>query len=151
MSPAAAKRACVYGCDQDARTCPRHGRKAQQRTYDDRRGSAASRGYDAKWRRYTVAYRDKLHRLQVPRAGLCGARLPGAPATTDSLCAREGRIQIGTVVDHIVPVTGPDDPRFYDETNHQLLCGGPGSAGCHDRKRQRERGKSRASESVTRG
>lgn len=38
-----------------------------------------------------------------------------------------------SVVDHIVPITGADDPRFYDERNHQALCGS-----CHDAKRQRE-------------
>jgi 5-methylcytosine-specific restriction endonuclease McrA len=45
----------------------------------------------------------------------------------------EGFIVLGTVVDHIVPVTGPDDPKFYDAGNHQLLC-----HHCHNVKRQRE-------------
>jgi 5-methylcytosine-specific restriction endonuclease McrA len=40
------------------------------------------------------------------------------------------------MIDHIVPVTGPDDPRFWDMSNHQALCSR--AHGCHDRKRQRE-------------
>jgi hypothetical protein len=44
------------------------------------------------------------------------ARLPGAPLTDDSLCAKEGRIELGVVVDHIDPVTGPNDPTFYQPT-----------------------------------
>jgi 5-methylcytosine-specific restriction endonuclease McrA len=57
--------------------------------------------------------------------------------TADSECLQQGRTtevqgKFG-VTDHIVPVTGPDDPRFYDESNHQSLCNR-----CHNRKRQRE-------------
>ena len=32
-------------------------------------------------------------------------------------------------VDHIVPVDGPQDPLFWDESNHQGLC-----HDCHSRK-----------------
>ena len=46
---------------------------------------------------------------------------------------RTPRVEVATVVDHIMPVTGADDPRFYDPTNHQALC-----ERCHNVKRQRE-------------
>lgn len=136
--PRALARACRYGCPNDAATCPTHGRQAQAQAYDDRRGTAHARGYGATWRHYTEWFRAELFRLDVTRAGLCGARLPGAPPTHDSECQAKGYVVPGHVVDHIVPVTGPNDPRFYDPTNHQLLCDGRGN-GCHDRKRQRER------------
>lgn len=54
--------------------------------------------------------------------------------THDSVCAAKGLIVPGRVVDHIIPVTGPDDPRFYDQANHQYLCDR-----CHNAKRNRER------------
>jgi 5-methylcytosine-specific restriction endonuclease McrA len=63
--------------------------------------------------------------------------MPGAPETGDSVCKREGRVtQLangGGVVDHIEPVDGKDDPRFWDQANHAGLCDR-----CHDLKRQRE-------------
>jgi len=125
-------------CPNDATTCPDHGRTATAKAYDKRRGTASSRGYGGRWRRYAQWYRDELSRLNVPRAGLCGSRLPGAPETNDSRCAAKGRITYGRVVDHIQPVSGPDDPRFFDSTNMQLLCDGVTGHGCHDAKRQRE-------------
>jgi len=139
------------GCGQRA-PCPQHGKR--QATWTEPtdavirpvaqtlhgqaryRGSAHSRGYGERWRKYRKWFIAELFRLEVPRAGLCGARLPGAPMTQDSLCAQFGIITgeaLGTVLDHIVPVTGPNDPSFYVPEGHQLLC-----ARCHDRKRQSE-------------
>jgi 5-methylcytosine-specific restriction enzyme A len=135
--PAALLRACVYGCPHDATACPEHGRKAQAKAYDLRRGTRQARGYDERWTRYTQWFRDELARHGIPP--VCGARLPGTPPTQDSDCQREQRITQARVVDHITPVQGKDDPRFYDPTNHQLLCDGVTGRGCHDRKRQRER------------
>ena len=43
---------------------------------------------------------------------LCGMRAPGAPQTADSVCQQRGYVQAARVIDHIVPVTGPDDPTF---------------------------------------
>lgn len=131
--PSSLPRACRPGCPHPAQSCPEHGRKAKAKFYDTRRGSASSRGYGARWRQYRTWFLAELLRLNVPRAGLCGSRLPGTPPTHDSQCALEQRIVEGTVVDHIVPVTGPDDQAFYLPTAHQLLC-----AHCHDAKRQRE-------------
>ena len=69
---------------------------------DQQRGTAASRGYDSRWSRYSTLYR-KRHPLCV-------------------MCLAEGRTRASECVDHIEPVSGPDDPKFYDESNHQALC-----------------------------
>ena len=92
---------------------------------DQRRGSAATRGYGARWRDYSRAFR-----MNYP---LCGMRGEGAPMTADSVCLRERRVSPATLVDHIVQVSGPGDPRFFDPSNHQSLCDL-----CHNLKRQRE-------------
>lgn len=91
------------------RTCPAHGRSTQ-RQYDQARGSAASRGYDARWRRL---------RLLVLRAEpLCRE------------CGTEGRVTPAADVDHITPLRrgGTNDRR-----NLQPLC-----HSCHSRKTQAE-------------
>jgi 5-methylcytosine-specific restriction enzyme A len=114
------------GCGERVQTpyCPAH-TKTNQQHYDNRRGSASERGYGAKWQAYVRRFRGHYP--------LCGMRPPGAPETADSRCALEHRPVPMYVVDHIVPVTSAQDPRFYDETNHQALC-----EPCHNRKRQRE-------------
>ncbi len=113
--------------------CAKH-QKAKQQDYDDRRGTAHQRGYTARWARHRQHFLDEQFRLNVPRAGLCGARLPGAAMTQDSECQTSGLITLGQVADHILPVSGPNDPTFYVLTALQWLC-----APCHDKKRQRER------------
>lgn len=67
-----------------------------------RRESSTQRGYTWRWRRYSKRYLQ-----EHPWCKHC---------ETDPLdmYARE--------VDHTVPVSGPDDPRFWDPTNHQGLC-----------------------------
>ena len=95
------------------------------RLVDQQRGSSTERGYDGPWRGYSERFR-----VEFP---LCGDRPPEAPQTQDSLCRREGRTEAATLVDHIVPVAGSGDARFYDRANHQSLC-----EACHNMKRQRE-------------
>jgi hypothetical protein len=130
-------RACTtYGCAH-ASPCPVHGREAKRHAYDDRRGSASSRGYGSRWRKFTEWYRHELQRHGIQP--LCGARIPGAPQTTDSDCQSQGLITIGRIVDHIVPVQSATDANFYNPMGMQLLCDGVTGRGCHDRKRQRER------------
>src|SRR5205814_1348017 len=75
--------------------------QANQRAYNRRRGSAASRGYDSRWDRYSEAYR---------RAHPLCAR-----------CEAKGLIVAVEVVGHIVPVP-PSDPRFLEPHNHIALC-----------------------------
>ena len=131
--PQALARACrVMGC-AGGEGCT-HGAVQRAQAVDRDRGSSASRGYGARWRAFRDWFISELFRLGVPRAGLCGSRLPGAKATEDSECARLDLLVMGTVLDHIVPVTGPDDPRFFQPLELQLLC-----ESCHNAKRQRER------------
>jgi 5-methylcytosine-specific restriction protein A len=74
---------------------------AQQR--DTRRGSAASRGYcSARWRRF------RLHQLGLHP--FC------------AICQVAGRFTAATEVDHVVPVDGPDDPRFLAFAAVQSVC-----------------------------
>lgn len=77
----------------------------------DRRGSAASRGYDATWRRL----RD-WHLSQYP---LC------------EYCTRLGKLTPADVVDHIKPFDGPLDPLRLQTSNLQSLC-----KSCHDGAKQ---------------
>lgn len=88
-----------------------------------------------------MRFRRMLLRAGIPP--VCGARLPGAPATNDSRCLREGvlvddsahRRRYGTALhaDHIVP-HGGDEWRRLDVLNIQLLC-----ATDHQKKTQLQR------------
>lgn len=117
LMPQRPKRPCAHsGCPNlvqpPERYCAAH-TCAGSHAYDKYRGSAASRGYDAPWRRYTKRYL-KAHPLCVA-------------------CQAQGVVTASSEVDHIVSVTGPDDPRFWDPSNHQALC-----KSCHSRKTARE-------------
>jgi 5-methylcytosine-specific restriction protein A len=70
----------------------------------DARRSSSTRGYGYRWR----LYRDGF--LSVPRLCACG-------------CRQMVTVENG-VVDHIVPVSGPDDPLFWEPTNHQAMVRG---------------------------
>lgn len=111
------------------RTVDRGHCSGHQRQRDQRRGSAASRGYDAKWHRLVAAFYAELVAAGVPP--VCGATLPSVLATGDSLCAAEGLQTFEPLdCDHIQPHDGQRDPRFWDMQNLQLLCHGR----CHSRK-----------------
>ena len=72
--------------------------------------SAARRGYGRPWQ--------KLRRAFLDEGPLCVE------------CTAAGRLGIlANEVDHIVPTTGPDDPKHYDWDNLQGLC-----KSCHSRK-----------------
>jgi 5-methylcytosine-specific restriction protein A len=112
MSPFAPLHPCGFpGCpmlvDSGHRRCEKH--RIQERSEIDRkRGSAAHRGYDARWRATRKRY-----------------------LTIHSLCAecqRVGRLTAATVVDHIVPHKG-DPNLFWNDSNWQALC-----RQCHNRK-----------------
>ena len=85
--------------------CPEHVPR------DLRRG----RGYGRRWRNFRDAWYRRHGRKCV-------------------LCLAEGIIEPATELDHIVPLTGPDDPTFFDDAAVQGLCGP-----CHKRKTARER------------
>ena len=72
------------------------------------RASSGARGYGRRWQRYSQS------------------RLWANP-----LCVQCQ--QAAQHTDHIQPVTGPDDPLFWDTTNHQSLC-----QSCHSKKTTQE-------------
>ena len=78
---------------------------------DRERGTAAERGYDARWRTAREAY------------------LANHPLCVQ--CMREKRITAATCVDHIIPHRG-DKRLFWDIGNWQSLC-----ASCHGKKTAR--------------
>ena len=69
--------------------------------------SASRRGYGRRWERYTRWFR----------------RQP------ENVIGRDCRRAPTQCVDHIVAVSGPDDPLFWEPSNHQGLC-----HSCHNRK-----------------
>lgn len=117
--PQRLKRPCTYpGCPelvQSGGRCDKHKKQEAQR-YDRERGTAASRGYTARWQRYRRQY--------LAKNPLCAE------------CERQGRLRAATDVDHIKAVTGPNDPLFWDPENHQGLC-----HECHSRKTAKEDGR----------
>ncbi len=93
--------------------CDKHLRSIRKQQ-DERRGSAASRGYDTRWR--------KARALYLSQHPLCAE------------CRRQGRTVAASVVDHIRPHKG-NRTLFWDERNWQGLC-----KPCHDAKTAREDG-----------
>jgi len=79
-------------------------------TRDRARLSAAQRGYcSERWRSFRA--------IVLERRPVCAG------------CARVGVVRAATVVDHIVPVSGPDDPTFLRFDAVQPLC-----VACHGKK-----------------
>lgn len=118
--PVAPRKPCrICGQLSNGAYCETHLRKKQESIkverikYDNERGTAASRGYDSRWQRYS-----KQYRLNNP---LC------------VMCEKEGRLTLADCVDHITPVNGPNDPLFYEVSNHQSLCNK-----CHNVKSEAE-------------
>ena len=107
--PYAPKSPCLHpGCSAlvsrgEKGRCPQH-RKAYEKGLDQYRETATARGYDSRWARFRDWYLN-----QHPLCG-CG-------------CGR-----VAQEVHHLIPVTGPDDPRFYDVDGLVAL-----SKGCHSR------------------
>lgn len=86
---------------------PQGGRTRKYRPPENR-GSAASRGYDSRWRRYRLAF------------------LASNPLCVH--CRVSGRVEPGVHVDHKIPSV-PGEPGWWDPENHQALC-----HACHARK-----------------
>lgn len=95
---------CSYpGCTELVRgmgRCDRHRRRMRSES-DQRRGSAASRGYGRRWRKAAATF--------LAEHPLCAA------------CQVEGRCEAAVVVDHVVPHRG-DVTLFWDIGNWQGLC-----------------------------
>ena len=77
-----------------------------------KRESTAERGYGNKWQVYTQRFKAKW-----PACSHC-LRLS---KWTGCLYDAKGE-ELPNNIDHIEPVSGPSDPRFWDEYNHQNLC-----------------------------
>jgi len=89
--------------------------KQREVQYDKWRGSAASRGYDARWSAYSKA------------------RLSEHPLCVD--CEAGGRLEAATLTGHIVP-GWVDMERFWDSSNHKSQCASCNAKQDHeDRKR----------------
>lgn len=107
------------------RPCEHCGKPEAKDTAEAYRKSSSERGYGGKWKTWRAAI---LKRLRA--TGEWGGN-----------CDRCGRVILKSVhCDHIEPVSGADDPRFYDRTNIQFL-----HAGCHSEKtiEDRKSGKTR--------
>ena len=105
-----ALRICEHpGCGKitQGRFCAEHEPEAysqQARAYDRYRGSAAQRGYDARWHRFSKAY------LARPEHRFCALHI-------SPKCAG-----IAQCVDHIRPLRGRSDPGRFDPSNLQPAC-----------------------------
>lgn len=100
---------CAFpGCNRltDKMFCEEHEstQKEKERQWDISRGTAAQRGYSYRWAKYSKAF------LSRPENQFCRLHLD------------EGCAIVAQCVDHIVPPSGPDDPLFWDSTNHQPAC-----------------------------
>lgn len=115
--PKAPKKPCAHPTcpeliEKGQSYCTQH-RKEKYKQQDRDRKTAAQRGYNSRWQRY--------RKMFLRRNPLCVH------------CQEKERITPATEVDHIKPVSGADDPMFYEPGNHQALC-----KGCHSRKTMRE-------------
>jgi len=88
-------------------------RRKQRQAYDQRRGTAARRGYDSWWRKARTVF------------------LAEHPLCSDPFGRHGGRPVAASVVDHIIPHRG-DQGLFRDPDNWQALC-----KLCHDIDKQR--------------
>lgn len=100
--------------------CQAH-QQAATRAHDERRGSAASRGYDALWRRLRVQF--------LRRNPLCQC----------DECAADRRVTIAEVVDHVVPIAERPDLRLVWSNLRAM------SKRCHDKHTARTSGFGRSS------
>lgn len=82
--------------------CEEHA-KLHEKQSDVARDSSHKRGYNWRWRNYSKAF------LRRPENQICKLHLPGCTILAEC-------------VDHIDPPDGPDDPRFWDKSNHQAAC-----------------------------
>ena len=103
--PRRPKSICSYpGCGQlvdKPGRCDRHPKRTRKHS-DERRGTAAQRGYGRTWQKARAVYLQE-HPLCVE-------------------CQREGRVTPATVVDHIVPHRGNQELFWDVEGNWQSLC-----------------------------
>lgn len=78
-------------------------KEESNRLYEKSRGGSTKQGYNYRWQQRSKWF------LRQPGNQICKLHLPGCTL-------------IATCVDHIDPPDGPNDPRFWDETNWQPSC-----------------------------
>jgi 5-methylcytosine-specific restriction enzyme A len=103
-----ALRFCLHpGCNAltTDRYCSAHqsDENEQRALSDKKRGNANQRGYTYRWSKYSKWF------LSQPGNQICKLHL-------------EGCTIVAECVDHIIAVTGPDDPNFFKRENHQSSC-----------------------------
>lgn len=137
----APKRPCAGNCGAlvTRGRCP-----SCQRANEERRGTAAERGYGSAWQAFRPRYIGMLVALGI--SPVCGATLPDGPSVSHSRCKADGRLtftsQDGSSLhlNHEPPLR--DDERLRvsavcDPMRIELLCDG-----CHNAETaaQRDRG-----------
>jgi hypothetical protein len=135
--PNAPKRACLtIGCPSlvDRGRCPACTKHAS-------RGSSTAQGYGSQWNRFrTETFPSLLIRANV--VPMCGAVVPGGPATKDSRCKQLGRYTFHSGseslhLDHEPPLSVTEranSQAVCDPMRVQYLC-----KSCHSVKTRRER------------
>lgn len=126
--PTASLRPCLQpGCPELVKSgrCSRHA-SAQAKRSNEARPNFRERGYSGEWDKFSRGFRRAYP--------LCGQRIDGM-SPEHSVCVQQGLVRPGSAVDHIKPLTGPDDPSRLDPGNCQTLC-----ASCHARKTATEDG-----------
>lgn len=111
--PSKPLRFCSYpGCSElvTSGKCEKH-KQQTRRQYDQQRGTPAQRGYGYAWRKYREQF------------------------LNDHPVCEKCWVEPATDVDHIIAVSGPDDPLFWEQSNHQAL-----GHRCHSRKTASENG-----------
>lgn len=104
--PIAPKTICQH-CRRTGCECRKRVRREQQEQYDQQRGTAAQRGYDATW----VAFREAF----------IGGETEGRSNSLCWDCLDEGIVKRMKELHHVVKVA--DDPsRRLDEANVRPLC-----------------------------
>lgn len=114
-------KAKVFGAEQRKTSRPR-----------ENRPTSCQRGYDRRWQEYSRAFI-----AQHPR---CAGVLIGNERVHAGSCRG-----LSECTDHVQAVTGADDPRFWDENNHQAL-----SVACNSLKRVKVDGRGAKSSHVQR-
>lgn len=125
-------RACPEpGCPErvDGGLCPAHRRKANQR-----RGSAAQRGYDSQWRRLRLRFlRERCDACGDDPNGNCPQCAgSGLAHRWCADCLRDGFMVIAEEIHHVESIKRAPHRRL-DSSNLMALCGP-----CHDRRTRQE-------------
>lgn len=111
--------ALLHACPGDGGRCSElveHGRcKRHQRQQEQRRGSAASRGYDWRWTQFS--------RRWLARWPLCGMRADGQLHAENSRCVRAGIVTQAQCTNHIDGHSRADDREtFMNADRLESLC-----------------------------